>query len=588
MDRSDDSGLIATRPELRGTCTVRYPVRKPIIARAIFTTLAFLLLTGCGDTGVESSVGVSSCGSPPIVVPGEGASWRCISASEGGSLALPGDTLSSLTIPPGALNSNTMITIRAVARPRPGYRAMRFEPDGLVLNTPAILEIAYDSDTSEEPLIRAFHGSSVHPIVDAGSELTNWERADVLGVDTDARTFQIGLEHFSFIYALWGVRDVAYLVLDIPDKYLRPGDIMVALTNGQPNWNPGHVAMFRGNLSGEGLVLESTPPRVRSHRASQSRAIPGPPGAGFRTEFGHVYLGARRPPGGHLTDAERPQISTFLLNKLGLPYSKIGDGTAGTWSCVGLVEKALDDIGRGALDLLNELFYSTPYEMYSGTRPVDSITMNFGDTIEMPVYNVQVVPGPAFTPFFDGWYGKERTRVTATDRPAGATFTGTAIFPFIHSFKWTPTREQIGGDFTILFNTKGAATAGISLALIPFDVTELINIHVSGFQHDFEVHSARRPDTPGAIYGYSEVVPANATIRDTLFIDLATGAAPSATPFPEHELIILSEGRLPGLPLKYGISFLVRSTESPARVLNQPPLQWRYIVDYTVPQYAGN
>ena len=122
---------------------VRYPVAKPIIARAILTTLSFLLLAGCGDTGVESSssVGVNSCGSPPIVVPGEGASWACISASQGGSLELPGDPRSSLTISPGALDSSTMITIRAVARPRAGYRAMRFEPDGLVFNKPAILEI---------------------------------------------------------------------------------------------------------------------------------------------------------------------------------------------------------------------------------------------------------------------------------------------------------------------------------------------------------------------------------------------------------------------------------------------------------------
>ena len=547
--------------------------------------LAFLLLTGCGDTGVESSisVGVSSCGSPPIVLPGEGASWACISASAGGSLEVPGDPRSSLTIPPGALNSNTMITIRAVARPRPGYRAMRFEPDGLVLNKPAILEIAYDSDTSEEPPIRAFHGSSVNPIFDAGSELTNWERADVLGVDTDARTFQIGLEHFSFIYAMFGIQDVAYLVLDIPDKYLRPGDIMVALTNTQPtkygpDWRPGHVATFHGNLSGgPGKVFESTPPKVRSGLASQ-----------FRTAFGHVYLGARRPPGGHLTDAERPGVINFLLSKLGIPYSLTGDGTAGTFSCVGLVEKALDAIGRGALDQLNELFVSTPYEMYSGTRPVEQITMNFGETIEMPVYDVKAsVGGPQLTPFINSWYVKGSTRVTATDLPAGATFTGPPVGGTgIYTFKWTPTRDQIGRDFTILFNTSGGATIGIGLH--SFDVTELITIHVSGFQEDFAVHSASAPFVTGATYEHSEVVPANATITGTHFIDLATGAAPSATPFPEHELTILSEGRLPGSPLKYGIKFHVHSTKVPARILNQPPQQWRYIVDYTVPQYAGN
>ena len=86
-----------------------------------------------------------------------------------------------------------------------------------------------------------------------------------------------------------------------------------------------------------------------------------------------------------------------------------------------------------------------------------------------------------------------------------------------------------------------------SVGPYPFDVTELLAIHVSGFQQDFEVNSARQPVLQtGAIYSYAEVVPANATIRGTHFIDLATGAAPSATPFPEHELVIVSEGLLPG------------------------------------------
>jgi hypothetical protein len=547
---------------------------------ALIVVALSVALSGCEDL----ISGTSSCGSMPKIASGEGVSWKCISASEGGSLPVPGDPDSSLTIPPGALSSNTMIVIRAVARPRSGYLAVRLEPDGLQLNKPAILKIGTDSKTGNQPLIRAFHGSSLNPQLNAGSELTDWERANVTAVDTAARNFQISLEHFSFVYAMFGIQDVGYLVLDIPDKYMRPGDIMVALTNTQPkiygpDWRPGHVGMFRGILpDGRGTVYESTPPRVQTAAAAR-----------FRTGFGHIYLGARRPPGGHLKEAERPQIINFLSSKLSLPYSLVGDGADGTYSCVGLVEKALDSIGRGALDLLNEQFYSTPYEMYAGTSPVEKITIDYGDTIEMPVYSVSAVAGGShLTPFIDSWYGKGTTKVTAKDLPKGATFTGPPAgsgIAGIYTFKWTPTLEQIGQDHTILFNASGGATIGIGLHT--YDVSGLITIHVSGYQHDFVVNSAVSSNEIGGLYGDSVTIDANATIRGTHFIDLATGAAPSSTPFPEHQLTILAEGELSTKPLKYGISFRVSNTTKPPTVFKQPPLKWRYIVDYTEPLYAG-
>src|SRR5690606_339001 len=110
------------------------------------------------------------------------------------------------------------------------------------------------------------------------------------------------------VFAGFNVNEGAYLVMDIPAQKLLPGDVLFALTKIDPtqgpNWGPGHVGILRrlanpsANVQFDGIV-ESTPDFVRSGRFDE-----------FKVEYGHLYMGARRPRS-QLTVAERKRAIDF-------------------------------------------------------------------------------------------------------------------------------------------------------------------------------------------------------------------------------------------------------------------------------------
>jgi hypothetical protein len=465
--------------------------------------------------------------------------------------------------------------------------SLRFEPEELTFGEPVIFELAYDEPPDgEPPILQAFYASTLHETREAGSEKTNWEFAEVVAHDELENLFRIALPHFSVLHVAWGIQDVSYLVVDIPDEYMRPGDIMLTLTkvDGEPgpNWRPGHVGIFRGDVTPSSIrgVIES----------AWGDGVVGTLASRFRTGSGHLYLGPRRPPGNVLNDDERFKAITYARLQItqGAGYSLVGFGAIDRFSCVGIVEEALDAAGRGVLSNYREFWGGTPYDIYLGTNPVEQITVKVGDQVKIPVYGVEMDPlGPiapnwpeptkTFFSHFQGWYRKGGD-IRASDLPPGATF-AYDLAAESHHLTWTPTLDQIGETYLVLFD--GTVTIDIR----NYKLAGKLGLTVSGYRHDFTVRPGNRNES-GATYSVYQNVPLAAEIRGTRIVDLATGEEPSAVPFPDHEFVIVYEGRLERDSTKYGITFRVRNTEG--TVISAPNQTWRYTVDHSPGNWQGD
>lgn len=142
--------------------------------RWLFTLLsAALILGGCdqaddettGDGGVEATGGTGSGGngngSGGEFVPSETVSVA-VTAAEGGEVAAA-DGKGRLAIPPGALGTDTTITLD-VAAPTDGSATpvYDFGPEGTTFNTPATLTIAFDGTVPEgkKPVLAVFENGA--------------------------------------------------------------------------------------------------------------------------------------------------------------------------------------------------------------------------------------------------------------------------------------------------------------------------------------------------------------------------------------------------------------------------------------------
>ena len=373
------------------------------IYRFLVGCLSFLLLClgGC-DNNNSSTLEAES------VMLGEFARVAefSVTAAEGGQLAIPGGAL--LTIPPAALSEDTVIRVHTPPDQDANTQVVKFkfEPSGLQFLLPAMLTIPYADVDAQEPLITAHIWSLNHVEEDVGSELNRWEDAEVLNRDHNGNTLSLQLDHFSLVYLYVAVDEYAYIVKDIPPKYLNPGDILFTLTKltGKrgPDWRPGHVGLFAGG--GEACspdvserIIEATPPRVRASTLSI-----------FKREFGHRYLGARIPLlHGPLSFGDRQGVSIFAENQIGEMYFQVGEGNLdnASFSCVGLAEAAYDSIDKGSLPIFTELTASVPIELFLTTSPVVSVVVGAGELIEVPIEGVIVHPAtPDLNDTFRGFY----------------------------------------------------------------------------------------------------------------------------------------------------------------------------------------
>ncbi len=414
---------------------------------------------------------LASCQSPQPP-PGAGdllSVEQVVRAATGGTISIPNGA--TLTVPPGALADDTLITVTVPKDPSTLYigDVYLLEPDGLLFSTPAMLTIPMPAGTADviaengDPHLSVFLVSDLHTPFDAGSETAIYEKARVVSRDDTAGTLSIELDHFTVVYAYKQVDELAYLVTDIPPKYLQPADLFFTLTKigflgsfeqDGPNWSPGHVGVYSprpgmGIDTRFGRIVEATPPKVTNTTLADFKADPG-----------HLFLGPRRVAGG-LTSQQQQDAVTFVEDQRGKDYAAVlgqGNVTAGAYSCVGLAESTLDAVDAGVLNFAQETLISTPLELFKNTVPVRELTLYVGEHVDFQVYGV-VVDSDSFgvTPVGSPWdyYCACQFDIGAANLPTGATFTGTTPLDhgpadsYTYRFAWTPEAIHANQTFTI-------------------------------------------------------------------------------------------------------------------------------------------
>lgn len=213
---------------------------------------------------------------------------------------------------------------------------------------------------------------------------------------------------------------------------------------GDPNAAPGPL---------QRRIVEATPPKVKESTITM-----------FKGESGHLYLGPRRPING-LSPSERTGLVDFVNRQMGYGYALTGEGqiTQGReYSCVGLVEKALDSQGKGVLTDFQQATASTPLEMFRATIAVGDITADVGEALDIAVYRVVVDPkSPYRFLTFEGWYtdggtsGFELYEIQAVTNLDKATFSGSANTREKYHFRWTLEAKDAGKTFPVRFLLTG-------------------------------------------------------------------------------------------------------------------------------------
>ena len=172
--------------------------RRIFIKSAAAAGITLVGLTGCGsqDDVVFTGSGGGPNGQPapgvpqvnvptlsftsrvePAAVPGVDAGTRYsvrVVASQGGKFTLPDGTI--IFIPPDAFPADTEISVviptnRTSSEKLLGYL---FEPSGLVLNSPIFITLPLTL-VGPGDVAMSFTSSTVNPVVDVGSERTNWQ-----------------------------------------------------------------------------------------------------------------------------------------------------------------------------------------------------------------------------------------------------------------------------------------------------------------------------------------------------------------------------------------------------------------------------
>jgi hypothetical protein len=418
-----------------------------------------------------------------------------IRADAGGTLELPNAV--KLEIPAGALPQDTTITLAM-----PEYQTRQSEDlyfeitPSVQLKSAARLTIATRDLIPDQMAVTVQQSSKLQPVQDHGSEQTTFEPSKIVAHDPEADTLTLETTHFTGFAVLNWVDDPAYMVVDIPDAYLKPGDILVTLSaehpignsKHTPNWFPGHVGMVVGRdqfapdakvtypdgqpvsgIAAEPNIIESIESGVRG----SSIAL-------FRTgyEDDHLYLGPRTLPARlNLSDADRTAVVAFTKAQIGKGYNLVGDGghflatlistvtfnqldafKRDGFSCVGLIDAAYKSINKSPIKWYDRAIIAvTPQDMYKATVPVSNITVKAGDKLEIPVYGTVIAPETKslFGVTIQGHYTRERSRtvgkvtssyaIAPQNMPEGATWTTNSdgyVFNWTAQASATPIKVQ--------------------------------------------------------------------------------------------------------------------------------------------------
>lgn len=328
-----------------------------------------------------------------------------IKAKNGAVIEIPESSI-TLTVPANALLRNENVTISEVNNPPFLPTGLSFvgvpvdlKPDGLILNSPAVLEMVYtDNDLADAGVVD--ENSILLFSFNVGTGV--WSQVMTVSVNANTNTVRAEITHFSH-YAVTGLRDEPPENLGVPRK----GDLVyrqgrIFFIGDQAGWWPGHVGMFTDerDYPGTGLasetvkmygkynVIEALPNGVQYSYYDFPNVTESQTGLPIfaPAEF---YMGARQPKSGPLTSVQRDAVVEFTEQQIGKKYAwaqtegwhygmlsgQLVKGFANSFNCVGLGEKAYEVAGNnggdGLVSFLDELGVLTVAEQYNATDPAE-------------------------------------------------------------------------------------------------------------------------------------------------------------------------------------------------------------------------
>jgi hypothetical protein len=524
--------------------------------------------------------------------------------SEGGDLYLvtPNGEV-SITIPPGALDSLVEISVYTPEAEDLDQIKLVFEPDGLEFLTPIELKVGLTNEHwGNHTLASLWLVSELNPIIQIGSEEHRWERMKNVQIDDIEKTLSAEMDHFSTGLVLLGIERNAYMIFDIPGKYLKPGDILFVLSSSaasyEYHWVPGHVGMVNSvnpdtsHPDGDLQVIEST---LGGGPGGNINGVQINPFLRFKRSSGHLYMGARRPLkyGGRFTDDERKTVVSFARSKFGFGYGYLGGTQPNRFTCSGLVQDAMNKAGKTLYPSNTEIL-PTPVEEFEQSSYVDSITIRVGEELQLPIYPVVVDKLSSLTTS-TGFYVAGNPLVGGTltlesGKPNDATFVqdNTHVYR-AQVFKWSPKPTDAGKTIELKFSLVGSValdngqTAG-------YTIYKSFFIKVRGASTKLDIFPAGKGES-GLTYTNFFPIPPNAIIGPNSMdhlIDSATGLHPINPIFTNQIMDKYEEKWLdPNDKKHFGVSLHIKRLDPP---FDPPPKgrkTWYYSVDYRLPFYTG-
>lgn len=424
------------------------------------------------------------------------ASTVYIEAAQGG-VVTAGDA--TLQVPAGALAKDTAITVRrpisGSSLALDGMTAVALESEALELVEPLTLTLSYPEPIAE-------FDEQFMNVVAYNKATGAWEPQEILALDPAANTVSVLVEHFS--WRLYYIDKPLYLTLEIPGKFLRPGDVLVRMQgyapncNGEAVWFPGHTGIYSTTVGTEEAIIESN-----SYENARDWGCGGWSGGvrkqtlrQFLDATCGFYMGARRKAG--VTVAQQQSARDYAAARLGKGYLVVGQGNVqgNCYSCVGLVEAGYDHAGASIVPTAEEFPFITPLSQFQKTVPVSEIDVAVGESIQIPVkaiYKVSVPRG-------GDHYALLSTHPAVEGLPEGSTYTNGA-------FKWTPQNRDGGKRYTVKFRAEATVNGKQQ------NVTQDLTIHVG---------TTTPSPTPSAL-------PTVPTLTPTVPVATAT-STPTATP----------------------------------------------------------
>jgi hypothetical protein len=236
-------------------------------------------------------------------------------------------------------------------------------------------------------------------------------------------------------------------------------------------------------------------------------------------------------------------------------------------------------------------FFPSPVEMWEATRPVDTITVRVGETVEIPVYGVAMAPSSSFvwgTGYYQVSQDIEDETLIASGLPEEALWERSALHHGGRVVTWVPQPEDAGTTQTWTFELNGSVSFDDG-TVRGFHQTQTLDVHVRGLSLEVDVTPVAQGQT-GVTYAAYASVPEGAQIdppsMDHL-VDVETGEYPLNPIFPFQVMNDFVEEWQSEAQERYGFRFHISRLDDPWSPAPTGHKSWRYFVDVKPPRYDG-